>query len=142
MSWPATAADSDLISDQPSLPSRSNSYEEETMTQDKNKVDTQSNFTQLGFELEMAQLEAAKREQQRENEINSATQSLSTNLIVSFVFLGFTIISPFFNELLLVTVLSLLKVLIPVIAVASNFVIIHSLLLERVQNCLDTFIHH
>ena len=78
------------------------------MTQDKNKVDTQSNFTQLGFELEMAQLEAAKREQQRENEINSATQSLSTNLIVSFVFLGFTIISPFFNELLLVTVLSLL----------------------------------
>ena len=142
MSRPATAAASDLISDQPSLPSRSNSYEEETMTQDENKVDTQSNFTQLGFELEMAQLEAAKREQQRENEINSAIRSLSTNLIVSFMFLGFAVIWPFFNELLLVTVLSVLKVLIPVIAVASNFVIIHSLLLERVQNCLKTFIHY
>ena len=112
------------------------------MTRDKNKDDTQSNFTQLGFELEMAQLEAAKREQQRENEINSAIRSLSTNLIVSFMFLGFTVIWPFINELLLVTVLSVLKVLIPVIAVASNFVIIHSLLLERVQNCLKTFIHY
>ena len=92
----------------------------------------------INFELEMAQLEAAKKEQQRENEINSAIQSLSTNLIINFVFLGFTFLWPFFGELFAIIALSLLKVLIPVIATASNFVIIQNLFLERLENCLKT----
>ena len=87
-------------------------------------------------ELEMERLEAAKKEQQRINEINSAIRSLSTNLIISFVFLGFTFLWPLFNELFLVIALVLLKVLIPVIATASNFVIIHRLLLEQFKSCM------
>ena len=95
----------------------------------------------INFELEMAQLEAAKKEQQRENEINSAIQSLSTNLIINFVFLGFTFLLPFISDLFVVIALALLKVLIPVIATASNFAIIQKLLLERLQNYLKTIIH-
>lgn len=95
----------------------------------------------INFELEMAQLEAAKKEEQRENEINSAIQSLSINLIINFVFLGFTFLLPFFSELFVVIALALLKVLIPVIGTASNFAIIQKLLLERLQNYFKTIIH-
>ena len=83
------------------------------------------------IEAEMAWLEAAKKEQQRENEINSAIRSLSTNLIISLVFLCFTFLWSFFSELFVVIALGLLKVLIPVVATASNFVKIHSLMLNR-----------
>ena len=137
MSQPAAPANSNWIVDQPAIQSGSNGCG----SLNNHVLDPETNSMFINFELEMAQLEAAKKEQQRENEINSAIRSLSTNLIISFVFFGFTFLWPFFSELFVVTTLAMLKVLIPVIATVSNFVIIQNVLLESFQNCLKTIIH-
>jgi hypothetical protein len=87
------------------------------------------------FELELAQLEEAKRQNQRENEINSAIRCLATNFYLSFVFLVFFITSPYLNEMVVVVVWAFSKVVVPVIATVSNFVKLQTLVTEMFLSC-------
>jgi hypothetical protein len=82
------------------------------------------------FELKLAHQEEAKRQLQRENEINSAIRCLTTNFYLCFIFLVFFIMSPFVNEMVVVVVWAFSKAVVPVIATISNFVKIHTLMAE------------
>ncbi len=82
------------------------------------------------FELELVQKEEAKRQLQRDNEINSAIRCLTTNFCLCFVFLVFFIMSPFLNEMVVVVVWAFSKAVVPVIATISNFVKLQTLMTE------------
>ncbi len=93
------------------------------------------NFENSMFELELARQEEAKRQLQRDNEINSAIRSLTTNFYLSFVFLVFFIMSPFVNEMVVVVVWAFSKVIVPIIATVSNFVKLQTLMTEMFLSC-------
>jgi hypothetical protein len=93
------------------------------------------NFENSLFELELAQQEEAKQQLQRDNEINSAIRSLTTNFYLSFVFLIFFIMSPYVNEMVVVVVWAFSKVIVPIIATVSNFLKIHTLMAEMFLSC-------
>ena len=69
----------------------------------------------------MMKLEAAKLEAQRRSEINSATNSLKTNLILSSFYILLFLSLPVVNPVLSMIVVSLLKSLVPVLTTISNF---------------------
>ena len=69
----------------------------------------------------MMKLEAAKLEAQRRSEINSATNSLKTNLILSSFYILLFLSLPVVNPVASMIVVSLLKSLVPVLTTISNF---------------------
>ena len=69
----------------------------------------------------MMNLEAAKLEAQRRSEINSATNSLKTNLILSSFYILLFLSLPVVNPVASMIVVSLLKSLVPVLTTISNF---------------------
>ena len=72
-------------------------------------------------EKRMMNLEAAKLEAQRRSEINSATNSLKTNLILSSFYILLFLSLPVVNPVASMIVVSLLKSLVPVLTTISNF---------------------
>jgi uncharacterized protein YqhQ len=93
------------------------------------------NFDNSMFELELAKLEEEKRQNQRENEINSSIRCLTTNFYLCFVFFVFFIMSPFINEMVVVVLWAFSKVVVPVIATVSNFVKLQTLMTEMFLSC-------
>ncbi len=87
------------------------------------------------FEAEMMHLEEMKLQNQRENEINAAIRCLATNLVLCMAFILVTLAASTLNQIQVVVITSLLKTFVPIIATISNFVKIHTLLMETFLNC-------
>ena len=66
-------------------------------------------------------LEAAKLEAQRQSEINSATNSIKTNLFLSSLYILVFLSQPVANPVISMIVVSLMKSLVPVLTTIANF---------------------
>ncbi len=87
------------------------------------------------LEADMMRQQEAKQQQQRENEINTAIRSLTTNLYLCLIFISVFLLTPVLNQLQEAIVTSLLKTFAPVLSTISNFVKIHTLVIETFVNC-------
>ncbi len=86
------------------------------------------------LEADMMRQEEAKLQQQRENEINTAIRSLTTNLYLCLIFISVFLLTPVLNQLQEAIVTSLLKTFAPVLSTISNFVKIHTLVIKSFIN--------
>ena len=79
------------------------------------------------FENEMMEIERAKKQAQKESEINSSILSLKTNLVICSLCIGFIALQRVLNETVMLLSLSLIKSLIPIMTSITNFNKIKSL---------------
>jgi hypothetical protein len=89
------------------------------------------------FVADMMHHEEAKLQKQRENEINAAIRCLATNLVLCSAFIICSLLASAMNQMQIVVVMTLLKTVVPIVATISNFVKIHTLLIETCINCKD-----
>ena len=87
-------------------------------------------------------LEAAKLEAQRQSEINSATNSIKTNLFLSSLYILVFLSQPVANPVISMIVVSLMKSLVPVLTTIANFekakqMLTFSLLKEKIWGNLS-----
>ena len=94
------------------------------------------------FEERMMKLEAAKLEAQRQSEINSATNSIKTNLFLVSLYILVFLSVPVANPVFSMIVVSLIKSLVPVLTTIANFekakqMLTFSLLKEKIWGTLS-----
>ncbi len=82
------------------------------------------------LEADMARLEEAKLRQQRANEINTAIRCLTTNLYLCLILIVGLVLASVLSQLQTLAVTALLKTFVPILATISNFVKIHTLVIE------------
>jgi len=94
-------------------------------------------YNNSDFVADMMHQEEAKLQKQRENEINAAIRCLTTNLILCSAFIICSLLASAMNQMQIVVVMTLLRAFVPIVATISNFVKIHTLLIETCINCKD-----
>jgi hypothetical protein len=98
---------------------------------DQTPPDRNTDTETVSLELELIRQEEARKQLQRENEINAAVRCLTTNLILYLVFFVLFLFAQVLNETVVVVALAtLLKAIVPIIATIANFVKISTLLSE------------
>jgi hypothetical protein len=99
-----------------------------------------NNSDNLSVELELMRQDQEMKQHQRENEINTAIRCLTTNLIICFVFIICVPLELELNCTLALGLAALLKVFVPIIATASNFVKINTLMIETFSSFKSKFL--
>jgi hypothetical protein len=87
------------------------------------------------LEADMVRLEEAKLRQQRANEINTAIRCLTTNLYLCLILIVGLVLASVLSQLQALAVTALLKTFVPIFATISNFVKIHTLVIETFLDC-------
>jgi len=98
----------------------------------------EQNLQTLPLELEMIRQEETKRQVKRQSEIDAAVRCLTTNLLLFSAFFIFIYLEPMLNSMFVMVMTALMKAHIPIIATVSNFVKIHTLLIETFIKCKNS----
>ncbi len=85
-------------------------------------------------EADMMRHEEEKQQQQREKEINAAIRCLTTNFCLCLVFFILSLSMSVLNQIQVVALTALCRSFVPIVATISNFVKIHTLLMETFIN--------